>query len=142
MRALLILFALLPLVAVAQIEDAYTDAEAAAKAKELIAKAKELREEAGKLCGKQGTGNKLSALALVAQDQLDTWPDDHLKYRALFPYHACRQSMINVQSYAQTCALGSYKGEAASYDQHRWKEDTAECAASIENPDLSLKDIQ
>lgn len=142
MRALLILFALLPLVSAAQIEDAYTDAEAADKAKEMIAKAKELRGKVDKLCGRQGTTAALYQLAKQGEAHLDAWPDDHLRYRALFPYGACRQSMLDVQSYAYVCAVGSYKGEAASYDQRRWKEDTAECAASIENPDLSLKDIQ
>lgn len=142
MKALTIALALaLPAVAWGQIEDAYTDAEAAAKAKLMIKDAYALRNEVTELCVARATPQLYQA-AKKADAKLGEWPSNHLKYRALFPYGDCSQAMRDVQSYAMTCAIGSYKGEAAKYDQRRWQEDTAACEAAILKPDLSLKDIQ
>lgn len=142
MKALMVALSLaLPALAWGQIEDAYTDAEAAAKARQLIKDARDLRNEVTKLCVARDTP-QLYRAAKKADTKLDEWPDDHLKYRALFPYGDCRQSMMDVQSYAMTCAVGGYKAEAAKHDQRRWQEDTAACEAAILKPDLSLKDIE
>ncbi|WP_447588674.1 hypothetical protein [Aquipseudomonas campi] len=130
--------ALLPMLALGA--DAYTDAEASAKAKLLIKDAQELRKEVSTQCA-AGDAAQLNVAATKAQVALTEWPNDNLKYRALFPYDACRQLMSNIESYARTCALGAYKGEAQRYEQQRWSEDLAECSSAIQNPDLSLKDL-
>lgn len=139
-KMLVLALALSP-VAWGQIESVYTDAEAAAKAKQMIKDVRELRNEVTELCVARATPQLYQA-ADKADAKLDEWPNGHLKYRALFPYGDCRQAMLDVQSYAMTCAVGGYKGEAMKYDQRRWQEDTAACEAAISKPDLSLKDIQ
>lgn len=124
-----------------QIEDAYSDEEASIKAKQLITDARALRNEVTELCVARATP-QLYRAAKTATTKLNEWPNDHLKYRALFPYGDCRQTMADVHSYAMICAVGSYKGEAATYDQRRWQEDSEACEAAIRKPDLSLKNIQ
>lgn len=131
---------LVPALALAEIESVYTDSEAASMAKGLFQAAKDLRNEVTELCVARAVP-KLHQAAKQADAAIEQWPDDHLKYRALFPYGDCRQAMIDVQAYATTCAVGGYKGEAATYDQRRWQEDIAACEAAIANPDLSLKDF-
>lgn len=138
----LTLMLVFPSLVLAQIEDVYTDAQAAEMAKALVKDVYAMRKEVNDLCLQPGKAEKLYQSAQKADDKLSEWRDDNLKYRALFPYYACRQSMIDVSSFATTCAVGSYRGEAASYDQRRWKEDTAECEDSIRNPDLTLKEIE
>lgn len=140
-KALILAVLALPALAWGQIEDAYTDAEAAQKAKVLIKDAYALHNEVTELCAARATAELYKA-AKQADAKLDEWPNDHLKYRALFPYGSCRESMTHVQTYAKTCAVGSYKGESAKYHQRRWQEDTAACEEAIRKPDLSLKDIQ
>lgn len=131
---------LAPALASAEIESVYTDSEAAAKAKGLFQAAKDLRNQVTELCVARAVP-KLHQAAKQAGAAIEQWPDDHLKYRALFPYGDCRQAMVDVQAYATTCAVGGYKGEAAMYDQMRWQDDIAACEAAIAKPDLSLKDF-
>ncbi|WP_350447791.1 hypothetical protein ABS648_05305 [Pseudomonas solani] len=133
--------ACLPALSFAEVESVFTDAEAAEKARVFLKDALEMRAPVGKLCAAKDEP-KLYAISNKLIDRLKEWPDDHLKYRALFPYSDCKQVMMDLQAYAAICALGKYRGEAASYDQRRWKEDTTACAAAIKNPDLSLKDIE
>jgi hypothetical protein len=125
----------------AQIESVYTDAEAASKAKQMLKDARGLRSEVTELCVAKDA-QPLYEAANRAKAKLAEWPDDHLKYRSLFPYGDCRQAMMDVDTYAMICAIGGYKGEAVKYDQRRWQEDTSACEAAIREPDLSLKDIQ
>ncbi|MBH2032411.1 MAG: hypothetical protein I8H73_06125 [Pseudomonadales bacterium] len=122
--------------------DFYTDTEASGKAKALLKDAYSLQSEIAHICSNPGAASLLYIAADKAGVKLKEWPNDHLKYRALFPYYACRQLMVDVQSYAFSCATGGYKGEAASYNQRRSKEDGAECEAAILKPDLSLKEIE
>jgi hypothetical protein len=142
-KSLILALALaLPAFAWGQAADLYTDAEALLKAKALIKDVYSIQAEIADTCTNPGAASLLHIAADKADRKLKEWPNDNLKYRALFPYHACRQSMVDVQSHAFSCAVGSYTGEAMSYNQRRLKEDTAECEASILKPDLSLKEIE
>lgn len=126
--------------AMAEIEEVYTDAQAAEMAKVMIERATAMRAEVANLCIKASV-NDLHEAAGSAKQALAAWRDDHLKYRALFPYHACRQAMVDVDALAMTCANGSYKGDIAQYDMRRWEEDSAACKAAIQSPDLTLKEF-
>lgn len=128
-----------PALAWGEIPSVYTDAEASLKAKAMIAEAEALHKNVTQLCS-AGATPELYKAAKHARIFLDDWPDNHLKYRALFPYGDCKQAMIDVASFATTCAIGSYKGEAARHNQARWIEDRTACKEAIQNPDLSLKE--
>lgn len=142
-KAVLFAIALsLPIAGMAQVEEFYSDTQAAAMAKELRKEAVSLRDKVEASCGKETATAALGAMAESASDKVSAWPNDHLKYRALFPYHACRQTMANVNAQATSCAIGRYQGEAKAHDQKVWARDLAECDASIEKPDLSLKEIE
>lgn len=130
---------LIPSLALAQINEVFTDAQAAHKAKALFKDAMSLRSEIDENCD---TPRQLVTTSTKIDSLLEEWPNDHLKYRALFPYYACRQSLGTLSSYAMICRFSSYKGSAAAYDQRRWKEDITACKEAIKKPDLTLKDIE
>lgn len=126
-----------PVFACAQAEDAYTTAEAARKAQLLITEAHALRTRVAEVCNDARATGLLYELAEEVVRKLDEWPDDH---RPLAPYHACRQSMTDVQSYAYTCANGGYKGKAAEYMRRQWVEDSTSCDDAIRASGLAPKD--
>lgn len=128
-----------PALAWGEIPSVYSDAEASLKAKVMIAEAVDLHKKVSVLCS-AGATSELYKAAKHARNALEEWPDDHLKYRGLFPYGDCKQAMMDVESFATTCAIGRYKGEAARYNQARWIEDRTACKEAIQNPDLSLKE--
>lgn len=72
---------------------------------------------------------------------LKQWPADHLKNRAMFPYYECRSAMSEMLTYGMLWQQGR-SASAGSTAKKNFKISEAECAASIKNPDLSLKDIQ
>ena len=129
-----------PVVAWAQPEDLYTDVEAARKAELLIKEAHALHAKITEICDDASAMGLLYEAAEGAVQKLDDWPDDHRKSRNLASYDSCRQSMVDVQSYAYACAHGGYKGKAATYMQRRWLEDSSGCDAAIRASDLSLRD--
>ncbi|WP_146011339.1 hypothetical protein [Pseudomonas aeruginosa] len=128
-----------PVVVWAQ-EDLYTEIEAASKAELLINEAHALHAKVTEICNDASAMGLLYEAADDAVKRLDDWPDDHRKSRNLASYDSCRQSMVDVQSYAYACAHGGYKGKAATYMQRRWLEDSTGCDAAIHASDLSLKD--
>jgi len=129
-----------PVFAWAQVEDVYTDAEAASKAELLIKEAYALHAKVAEICTDPNATGLLYEAAEDVVKKLDDWPDHHQKSRTLASYHSCRQSMVDVQSYAYTCAQGGYKGEAVKYMQRRWTEDTTSCDEAIRASNLLLKD--
>ncbi|WP_043309938.1 hypothetical protein [Pseudomonas sp. ML96] len=129
-----------PVTACAQAEDLYTDAEAARRAVLLIKEAQALHAKVTEVCNDASAMGLLYEAAEDAVRRLDDWSDDHRKSRNLASYDSCRQSMVDVQSYAYTCAYGSYRGKAAAYMQRRWLEDSTGCDAAIHASDLSLQD--
>lgn len=120
-----------PVIAWAQAEDLYTDAEAASKAKLLIGEAHALHAKVAEACSDPAATGTLYGVAEEAAQKLDDWPDHYRKKQALTPYHSCRQSMVDVQSYAYTCAQGGFKGKAVKYMQRRWAEDSSDCSEAI-----------
>lgn len=136
----LVLVLVWPVVAWAQAEDLYTDAEAARKAELLIKEARVLHTRVTEVCDGASAMGLLYEVAEDAVKWLDDWPKDHWKSRRIAAYDSCRQSMVDVQSYAYACAHGGYKGKAATYMQLRWLEDSKGCDAAIRTSDLSLKD--
>lgn len=140
MRALHLVFTLAwPVLAWAQVDDVSTDAEAASKAQLFIKEANALHAKVTEICTDPSATGLLYEAAEDAVKQLDEWPD-HQNSQALASYHACRQSMVDVQSYAYTCAQGVYKGKTESYLQRRWTEDTVHCDEAIRASGLALKD--
>ena len=131
----------IPSVSWAQVESVFSNAEAAEKAQELAKAAQSLRAVADQQCTAQDA-TQLQVTAKKARAQLAAFPDDHLKYRALFPYSDCRQAMLDVESYALSCAVGSHKGLAAENAGLRWEQDLAACEGAIQSPDLSLTEIE
>ncbi|MCY1559190.1 hypothetical protein D9M68_962010 [compost metagenome] len=125
------------MIALAQVEDVYTDAEAASKARLLIGEAHALHARVAEICSDPNATGLLYEAAEEVVNKLDGWPEHHQKSQALTSYHSCRQSMVDVQSYAYTCAQGGFKGEAVKYMQRRWAEDSASCDEAIRASELS-----
>ncbi|WP_371234517.1 hypothetical protein ACAW63_14270 [Pseudomonas sp. QE6] len=123
-----------PVIACAQ-EVVYTDAEAASKAQSLVKEAYALHAKVAEICDDASAMGLLYEAAEDAVKKLDGWPDQ--KSQTLTSYNSCRQSMVDVQSYAYTCAQGEYKGKAVTYMQRRWTEDTASCDEAIRASALS-----
>lgn len=73
------------------------------------------------------------------------WPEMRLGNRAIFPYDKCRAAALDFVGYADTFFL-----TADSVTNRQWREDKGKhfstsyggCKASIESPDMSLKDIR
>lgn len=128
-----------PVNAWAQVEDAYTDAEAARKAELLIKEAYALHSKVTEICNDENAMGLLYEAAEDAVRRLDSWPEYQQKSRSLASYHSCRQSMVDVQSYAYACANGGYKGKAAKYMHRQWLEDSTSCDAAIRAADLSVQ---
>lgn len=126
-----------PVIAGAQVEAVYTDAEAANKARLLIEEAHALHARVTEICSDPNATGLLYQVAEEVVRKLDDWPDHYRKRQALTSYHACRQSMVDVQTYAYACAQGGLKGEAEKYMQRRWTEDTASCDQAIRASELS-----
>ncbi len=129
----LVLFLIWPLAAWAQ--DIYSDAEAASKAQSLVKEAYALHAKVAEICDDASATGLLYEAAEDAVQKLHGWPDQ--KSQALASYDSCRQSMVDVQSYAYTCAQDGYKGKAVTYMQRRWTEDTSSCDEAIRASGLS-----
>ncbi len=140
MKALHLVFAFAwPALVSAQVEVVPPDSEAANKAQLLIKEAFALHAKVTEICTDPSATGLLYEAAEDAVKQLDAWPDQQ-NGQALSSFHACRQSMVDVQSYAYTCAQGVYKGRTMSYMQRRWTEDTARCDEAIRASGLALED--
>lgn len=132
MKALPIIFVFAcPVIAWGQVDQKYTDAQAAMKADLFIKDAHVLHEKVAGICNDLSAMGVIYEVAEEALRKLDDWPERKQGGQALAPYYSCRQSMVNVQSYAYACANGGYKGKAEKYMQRRWIEDTTSCAAAI-----------
>ena len=140
MRALYLLSAFAwPVIALAQTDEPYTDAEAAKKAQIVIAQAHALHARVTEVCTDEQATGILYEVADEAVRHLDGWPRQSQKNRALAPYYSCRQSMLNVQTYAYTCANGGYKGKAEQYMHRQWLKDSASCDAALRTSGISLQ---
>ncbi|WP_187806499.1 hypothetical protein [Aquipseudomonas alcaligenes] len=129
-----------PVIVWAQAGDVYTNVEAVRKAESIIKRAHALHTKVAEICSDANATGLLYEVAENAIRDLDSWPDDHQKSQNLAAYDACRQSMVDVQSYAYTCASDGYKGKAATYIQRRWVEDSTGCDSAIRASDLSRED--
>lgn len=126
-----------PMIAGAQVEAVYPDADAASKARLLIGEAYALHARVAEICSDPNATGILYEVAEDVVKKLGDWQEHNQKSQALTSYHSCRQSMVDVQSYAYTCAQGGFKGGAEKYMQRRWAEDTASCDQAIRASDLS-----
>ena len=120
-----------PVIAGAQVETVHTDAEAASKARSLIGEAHALHARVAEICSDPNATGLLYEVTEEVVRKLDDWPEHRQKSQALNSFHSCRQSMVDVQSYAYTCAQGGFKGRAKQYMQRRWTEDTVSCEEAI-----------
>ncbi|MGI0878686.1 hypothetical protein ACRCQH_09365 [Pseudomonas aeruginosa] len=120
-----------------QTNQEYTDAQAAMKADLFIKEAYALNEKVAGVCNDLSAMGLLYEVAEQAVRKLNDWPEHNPHGQALVPYYSCRQSMVNVQSYAYACANGVYKGKAEKYIQRRWLEDSASCTAAIRSSGVS-----
>ncbi len=126
-----------PACAWAHAEDRYVDAEAASKAKVLVGEARALYIKVDEACRNPSATGLLYEVAEDVVRKLDGWPDHYQKKQALTSYHACRQSLVNVKSYAYACAQGGGNDRAMKYMQRRWAEDSSACDEAIRVSELA-----
>lgn len=126
-----------PACAWAHAEDRYVDAEAASKAKVLVGEARALYIKVDEACRNPSATGLLYEVAEDVVRKLDGWPDHYQKQQALTSYHACRQSLVNVKSYAYACAQGGGNDRAMKYMQRRWAEDSSACDEAIRVSELA-----
>lgn len=129
-----------PIIAWAQVETDYTVAEAASMARLLMAEANNLHDRVSDICNDAQATGLLYEAAEAAVRHMSSWSGHHKNSQTLATYHACRQSMLDVQSHAYSCANGGYKGKASDYMSRRWLEDSANCADAIGRSDPPLID--
>lgn len=116
-----------PIFAFAQ-ESTSTNTEAR-EAQSMLEGAYALHARVAEICEDASAMGLLYDVAEETLKKLDGWQEQ--KNQNLTSYSSCRQSMVDVQSYAYTCAQGGYKGKAVTYMQRRWAEDIANCTEAI-----------
>lgn len=117
-----------------------SDAEAKGIAQRMIASIKATRAD---LRGADKDNYQLQVRPKL-ETLIKSWPEMNDRNRAIFPYHGCQQAALDLMGYADTFFL-----LAATPERHQWRERKreqfdkthAECIASINNPDMSLKEI-
>jgi len=126
-----------PVISLGQVSQEYTDAQAVMKADIFIKEAYAFNERVAGVCNDLSAMGLLYEIAEETVSKLNDWPGHSQGGQALVPYYSCRQSMVDVQSYAYACANGMYKGKAKKYMQRRWLEDAASCTAAIRSSGVS-----
>lgn len=78
----------------------------------------------------------------IVQAALDSWPDQNLSNRAIFPYFSCKQAAIDLLQYGDAWVRGEQSKTWREKVTKNFHSDHNACKVSLKKPDLSLKDIQ
>jgi hypothetical protein len=122
-----------------------------AQAKRLAIKMRDIIIQAHTHLGEMVSDNDFTAYHGYVMDpvsgMIDSWPDNHLTDRAIFPYDDCKQAASDFLQFSESKRRFPTQiktGDKIWRDrsQRLMREGMAECKKAIKHPDMSLKEIQ